>query len=61
VVGAPSSSELGRHPDRRAAYHLYRIVPAAPEAGRLRCAVSLDIRRFDASSGRFVAAASQAL
>ena len=61
VVGVPSSSAVGRRPGRRARYHLYRIVPAEPRSGVPRCTLSLEVRGFDASAGRFVAAASRSL
>jgi 3',5'-cyclic AMP phosphodiesterase CpdA len=61
VVGVPSSSSSGRRPERRARYHLYRIEPRAPGSGAPRFSLSLEVRGFDPSSGRFVAEGTRAL
>lgn len=50
VIGIPSSSAVGKRPAYRARYHLYRISRLAG-AWRMR----VEVRGYDASSGRFVA------
>jgi 3',5'-cyclic AMP phosphodiesterase CpdA len=54
AIGVPSASAIGKHVDRHATYHLYRI-QHAEEGWRLRVAVraySLDRGRFVPEDGR---------
>ena len=49
AIGVPSASAIGKHTDRHATYHLYRI-QRAEEGWRLRVAV----RAFSLPDGRFL-------
>lgn len=51
AVGARSSSDVGRHPDKRAQYHVYEIEPAAGGGQRFR--IRLRIRGWDPVARRF--------
>ncbi len=49
VVGVPSISALGRTPDRRARYHIYRIAPRDADWD-----VSLRVRIYSPGENRFI-------
>jgi len=59
VVGARSSSDVGRRPDKRAQYHLYEIEPATGGARRFQ--IRLRIRGWDPAARRFAPEGDQLL
>jgi 3',5'-cyclic AMP phosphodiesterase CpdA len=59
VVGARSSSDVGRRPEKRAQYHLYEIEPATGGARRFQ--IRLRIRGWDPAARRFAAESEQLL
>ena len=52
VVGVRSASDIGQRPERRAQYHVYEIERNGGRGGS-RFRISLRIRGYDPSSGRF--------
>lgn len=56
VVGAPSASLLGEHLEKCGGYVVYDIDPQAAAGGP--AGIGLEVRRFDATAGGFVAARS---
>jgi 3',5'-cyclic AMP phosphodiesterase CpdA len=59
VVGVPSASALGHRPERRARYHVYRIVPTGGAPGSFE--ISLCVRAFDPLRGSFAVVEESAL
>jgi 3',5'-cyclic AMP phosphodiesterase CpdA len=60
VVGVRSSSHSEARESRRAQYHLFKIERAAVSGGARFC-FRLEIRGYDAASGRFVSEGEQPL
>ncbi len=61
VVGVPASAAIGRRPQRRSRYHLYRIEPHGAVNGRSRFQITLTSRAYDPRTASFHPAAEQEL
>ena len=61
VVGVPASAAIGRRPQRRSRYHLYRIEPRGEVNGRRRFRITLTSRLYDPGTASFHHAAEQSL
>ncbi len=61
VVGVPASAAIGRRPQRRSRYHLYRIVSYGTANGRPRFQITLTARGYDPKTASFHHAAEQPL
>jgi 3',5'-cyclic AMP phosphodiesterase CpdA len=55
VVGVRSASDIGSAPDRVAQYHVYRIerAPGGPSLSASPFRMTMEIREYEAASGRF--------
>lgn len=54
VVGVPSSSDVGRRPEKRARYHVYEIeATQGASAPGLRFRIKVRMRGYDPATGRF--------
>ena len=61
VVGVPASAAIGRRPQRRSRYHLYRIELYGEPNGRRRFQITLTSRMYDPKTASFRYAAEQSL
>ena len=61
VVGVPASAAVGRRPQRRSHYHLYRVEPHGEVNGRRRFQITLTSRRYDPGTTSFLHATEQSL
>ena len=61
VVGVPASTAMGRRPQRRSRYHLYRIEPHGEGNGRIRFQITLTSRAYDPRTTDFHHFAEQEL
>ncbi len=61
VVGVPASAAIGRRPQRRSRYHLYRIKPHGEVNGRRHFQITLTARGYDSGTTSFHHAAKQNL
>ena len=61
VVGVPASTAIGRRPQRRSRYHLYRIEPHAEGNGRTRFQITLTSRAYNPRTTGFHHFAEQQL
>ena len=61
VVGVPASAAIGRRPQRRSRYHLYRIELYGESNGRRRFQITLTSRMYDPKTASFRYAAEQSL
>ena len=61
VVGVPASAAIGRRPQRRSRYHLYRIEPHGEVNGRRRFQITFTSRMYDPRTASFHHAAEQHL
>lgn len=61
VVGVPASAAIGRRPQRRSRYHLYRIELYGESNERRRFPITLTSRMYDPKTASFRYAAEQSL
>ena len=61
VVGVPASAAIGRRPQRRSRYHLYRIEPHGEVSGRRRFQITLTSRMYDPGTTSFQHTTEQSL
>ena len=61
VVGVPASAAIGRRPQRRSRYHMYRIESHGAVNGRRHFQITLTSRRYDPRTAGFHHAAEQHL